>query len=106
MSSTSTSLISSSTAGTNVVAFTAASFPWILVSLYFVFVLLPADLWGSLAAWQETPVGRDVLLHPTSAGVLFSMLAAAGLGTTWLFRKARILAIFDDLGHRVADGSG
>ena len=25
------------------------------------------------------------------------MLAAAGLGTTWLFRKARILAIFDDL---------
>ena len=34
---------------------------------------------------------------PTSAGVLFSMLAAAGLGATWLFRKARILAIFDDL---------
>ncbi len=25
------------------------------------------------------------------------MLAAAGLGATWLFRKARILAIFDDL---------
>jgi Kef-type K+ transport system membrane component KefB len=34
---------------------------------------------------------------PTSAGVLFSMLAAAGLSATWLFRKARILAIFDDL---------
>jgi hypothetical protein len=29
--------------------------------------------------------------------VLFAMLAAAGLGTTWLFRKARVLAIFDDL---------
>lgn len=25
------------------------------------------------------------------------MLAAAGLGSTWLFGKARILAIFDDL---------
>ena len=25
------------------------------------------------------------------------MLAAAGLGATWLYRKARILAIFDDL---------
>src|SRR5687767_15656703 len=25
------------------------------------------------------------------------MLAAAGLGATWLFKKARVLAIFDDL---------
>lgn len=79
-----------------VVAFTAASFPWILVTLYFVFVLLPADLWGTLAAWQETLLaGR--FAAPTSAGVLFSMLAAAGLGATWLYRKARVLAIFDDL---------
>ena len=79
-----------------VVAFTAASFPWILVTLYFVFVLLPVDTWGTLAAWQETLLaGR--FAAPTSAGVLFSMLAAAGLGATWLFRKARILAIFDDL---------
>jgi Kef-type K+ transport system membrane component KefB len=79
-----------------VVAFTAASFPWIFVTLYFVFVLLPSDSWGTLAAWQETLLtGR--FAAPTSAGVLFSMLAAAGLGATWLFRKARILAIFDDL---------
>jgi Kef-type K+ transport system membrane component KefB len=79
-----------------VVAFTAASFPWIFVTLYFVFVLLPPATWGTLAAWQETLLaGR--FAAPTSAGVLFSMLAAAGLGTTWLFRKARILAIFDDL---------
>jgi Kef-type K+ transport system membrane component KefB len=64
--------------------------------LYFVFVLLPSDVWGTLAAWQETLLaGR--FAAPTSAGVLFSMLTAAGLGTTWLFRKARILAIFDDL---------
>merc|ERR1719440_518857 len=33
---------------------------------------------------------------PTSAGILFSMLAAAGLKDTWVFQKARILAIFDD----------
>jgi hypothetical protein len=79
-----------------VVAFTAASFPWIFVTAYFVFVLLPPDVWSTLAAWQETLLaGR--FAAPTSAGVLFSMLAAAGLGATWLFRKARILAIFDDL---------
>jgi hypothetical protein len=79
-----------------VVAFTAASFPWIFVTLYFVFVLLPPQVWGDAAAWKETMLaGR--FAAPTSAGVLFSMLAAAGLGATWLFRKARILAIFDDL---------
>ncbi len=79
-----------------VVAFTAASCPWILVTGYFVFVMLPADVWGDAAAWKETLLaGR--FAAPTSAGVLFSMLAAAGLGMTWLFRKARILAIFDDL---------
>ena len=79
-----------------VVAFTAASFPWIFVTLYFIFVLLPPETWGSLAAWKETLLaGR--FAAPTSAGVLFSMLTAAGLGTTWLFHKARILAIFDDL---------
>lgn len=78
------------------VAFTAASFPWIFVSLYFVFVLMPPEVWGSLDVWNESLLaGR--FAAPTSAGVLFSMLAAAGLGATWLFRKARILAIFDDL---------
>lgn len=78
------------------VAFTAASFPWIFVTLYFVFVLLPPETWGQLKAWKETLLaGR--FAAPTSAGVLFSMLAAAGLSATWLFRKARVLAIFDDL---------
>lgn len=79
-----------------VVAFTAASFPWVLVTGYFTFVMLPPEVWSDLAAWKETLLaGR--FAAPTSAGVLFSMLAAAGLGATWLFRKARILAIFDDL---------
>ena len=79
-----------------IVAFTAASFPWVFVTLYFVFILLPPQYWGTMAAWQETLLaGR--FAAPTSAGVLFSMLAAAGLSATWLYRKARVLAIFDDL---------
>ena len=52
--------------------------------------------WSSFEAWKEALLaGR--FAAPTSAGVLFSMLAAAGLAGTWLFRKARTLAIFDDL---------
>jgi hypothetical protein len=78
------------------VAFTAASLPWIIVTAYFLFVMLPPEALGDARAWKETLLaGR--FAAPTSAGVLFSMLAAAGLGATWLFRKARILAIFDDL---------
>jgi len=78
------------------VAFTAASFPWILVTLYFLWFMLPDGAISSWAAWKETLLaGR--FAAPTSAGVLFSMLAAAGLSSSWLFRKARILAIFDDL---------
>ncbi|MFY0530051.1 sodium:proton antiporter [Archangium gephyra] len=79
-----------------VVAATAATFPWIFVTLYFVFVLAPPEFWGQFGLWKEALLqGR--FAAPTSAGVLFSMLAAAGLGATWMFRKARVLAIFDDL---------
>lgn len=78
------------------VAMTAAAIPWILVTLYFVFVLLPAHSGRSWDAWRETLLaGR--FAAPTSAGVLFAMLAAAGLAATWVFRKARVLAIFDDI---------
>ncbi|MDW8223847.1 MAG: hypothetical protein RMJ82_12950 [Gemmatales bacterium] len=79
-----------------VVAFTAASFPWLFVAVYFVYVMLPADLWHYWGAWKETLLAAR-FAAPTSAGVLFAMLLASGLGATWLFRKARILAIFDDL---------
>ncbi|MGF1682471.1 sodium:proton antiporter [Photobacterium makurazakiensis] len=79
-----------------VVAMTTATFPWIAVVAYFIFVLMPSDLWFNADAWTETLViGR--FAAPTSAGVLFAMLAAAGLGATWMFKKARVLAIFDDL---------
>ena len=78
------------------VAATAAAFPWIFVSLYFVLVLAPEGSWHGVAGWKSALLaGR--FAAPTSAGLLFAMLAAAGLSTTWVFRKARVLAIFDDL---------
>lgn len=78
------------------VAFTAAAFPWIFCALYFVFVMAPSSMWGHPDLWKETLLASR-FSSPTSAGVLFSMLAAAGLAMTWVFKKARILAIFDDL---------
>lgn len=78
------------------VAATAAAFPWIFAAAYFVFVLSPATLWSDWSTWRDALlVGR--FASPTSAGVLFAMLAAAGLASTWVFRKARVLAIFDDI---------
>lgn len=77
------------------VAATAATFPWIFVSLYFLFILMPSST-TIQPRWVEAfLVGR--FAAPTSAGVLFSMLAASGLSDTWVFKKTRILAIFDDL---------
>ncbi|MDX1383233.1 MAG: sodium:proton antiporter [Thermoanaerobaculia bacterium] len=79
-----------------VVAMTAAAFPWIFVALYFLAVMLPDGSLTSWEAWKETLLTAR-FAAPTSAGVLFAMLAAAGLSATWVFRKTRILAIFDDL---------
>ncbi len=70
------------------VAATAAAFPWIFCVLYFIGIFH--------TQWKEALLIAR-FAAPTSAGVLFAMLAAAGLGTTWLFRKAQVLAIFDDL---------
>ncbi len=78
------------------VAGTAAAFPWVLCALYFVFVMAPREVWGHGDMWKEALL-QARFSSPTSAGVLFSMLAAAGLSATWLFKKARVLAIFDDL---------
>jgi hypothetical protein len=79
-----------------VVAATAAGFPWVFCALYFVFVLAPPELWSNGQLWKESLL-ESRFASPTSAGVLFSMLAAAGLAATWVFQKARVLAIFDDL---------
>jgi Kef-type K+ transport system membrane component KefB len=78
------------------VAATAATFPWIFCAAWFVFAMHPPAEYWTWAAWTDSLLaGR--FAAPTSAGILFSMLAAAGLSSTWLFRKARVLAIFDDL---------
>lgn len=78
------------------VAATAAAFPWILVTAYFLLFLMPETSSTGKPLWVEALLaGR--FAAPTSAGVLFSMLAAAGLSSTWVFKKTRILAIFDDL---------
>merc|ERR1719191_1888477 len=72
------------------VAMTAAGFPWLFIAAWFIWAL-PNPL-----SWQHALVAAR-FAAPTSAGVLFCMLEAAGLKETWLFKKARILAIFDDL---------
>ncbi|MBD3232581.1 MAG: sodium:proton antiporter [candidate division Zixibacteria bacterium] len=78
------------------VAATAAAFPWIFSAAYFALVFYDSSQWASFNTWTESLLaGR--FAAPTSAGVLFSMLAAAGLSASWYFRKIRILAIFDDL---------
>jgi Kef-type K+ transport system membrane component KefB len=78
-----------------VVAMTTAGFPWLFAVLYFFFVLVPPGS-RSWEAWKEvTLAGR--FAAPTATGILFSMLAAAGLSATWMFKKTRVLVIFDDL---------
>ena len=77
------------------IAFSAATLPWIFVTIYFVFVITPESA-RTGQTWIESLLAAR-FAAPTSAGVLFSMLAAAGLASTWMFRKTRILAIFDDL---------
>jgi Kef-type K+ transport system membrane component KefB len=77
------------------VAFTAATFPWIFVALYFLFFLMP-ETTAIEPKWLEAILVAR-FAAPTSAGVLFTMLAASGLTKTWVYKKTRILAIFDDL---------
>ena len=72
------------------IAMTAAGFPWLFVAGWFIFVL-PHPL-----PWDDALVAAR-FAAPTSAGILFSMLEASGMKDTWLFKKARVLAIFDDL---------
>ncbi|NGX60668.1 MAG: hypothetical protein K940chlam9_00135 [Chlamydiae bacterium] len=71
-----------------VAAFTAA-LPWLFCFFYFLYFFRETT-------WQENLLVAR-FAAPTSSGILFSMLAAAGLAMTWLFRKVQILAIFDDI---------
>eukprot|EP00931_Biecheleriopsis_adriatica_P089773 TRINITY_DN63855_c0_g1_i1.p1 TRINITY_DN63855_c0_g1~~TRINITY_DN63855_c0_g1_i1.p1 ORF type:complete len:484 (-),score=110.48 TRINITY_DN63855_c0_g1_i1:65-1459(-) len=74
------------------VACTAAGFPWVFCALYFMFALGP----DFNLEWKAALIAAR-FAAPTSAGILFTMLEAAGMKETWLFKKARILAIFDDI---------
>lgn len=80
------------------VAMGAAAFPWILVALYYLFAVAPPEMriWGDSDAWKETFL-LSRFAAPTSAGILFTMLIAAGLKHTWVYKKVQVLAIFDDL---------
>jgi Kef-type K+ transport system membrane component KefB len=81
----------------SLIAFSAAGLPWLFCAAYFMYAMAPRELWTHPDQWKAVLL-ESVFAAPTSAGVLFSMLAAAGLGATWVFGKARVLAIFDDLG--------
>ena len=78
------------------IAMATAAFPWIFVALYYMFVLLPDIYWSSGEAWKENLL-LSRFAAPTSAGILFTMLAAAGLKASWAYKKVQVLAIFDDL---------
>lgn len=77
------------------IAMATAAIPWLLVAFYYT-CLLPSDL---LWSWEA---GKENLLlsrfaAPTSAGILFTMLSAAGLRKEWIYKKTQVLAVFDDL---------
>jgi hypothetical protein len=70
------------------VAMGAAAVPWLTAAAYFWWFF-------DIGSKEGLLIGR--FAAPTSAGILFTMLAAAGLAATWTYKKARVLAIFDDL---------
>lgn len=78
------------------VAMVAAAMPWLLIALYYIFVLFPSTRWGSGDLWKETLL-ISRFAAPTSAGILFTMLAALRLKSSWMYKKIQVLAIFDDL---------
>ena len=78
------------------VAMLAAALPWILIACYYIFVLMPTDWYTSGTVWKETLL-LSRFAAPTSAGILFTMLAAIGLQRSWIYKKIQVLAIFDDL---------
>ncbi|MFI3316261.1 MAG: cation:proton antiporter [Rikenellaceae bacterium] len=78
------------------VAMATAALPWLLVALYYIFILMPQEYWGDGSAWRETLL-LSRFAAPTSAGILFAMLASLQLKESWIYKKIQVLAIFDDL---------
>ena len=78
------------------IAMATAALPWILIAFYYIYILLPPEYWNSWEAWKENLL-LSRFAAPTSAGILFTMLAALGLKSSWMYKKIQVLAIFDDL---------
>ncbi|MDD3273855.1 MAG: sodium:proton antiporter [Bacteroidales bacterium] len=78
------------------VAMATAALPWIFVAFYFIFIILPVEYNTDWEAWKESLL-LSRFAAPTSAGILFTMLAAIGLKSSWIYKKIQVLAIFDDL---------
>jgi len=78
------------------VAMLAAALPWLFIAIYYILALMPMEWWSSGEVWKETLL-LSRFAAPTSAGILFSMLAAMNLQRSWIYQKAQTLAIFDDL---------
>ncbi len=70
------------------VAFLAASLPWLFCFFYF-FYIFPGK-------WEEQLIIAR-FAAPTATGILFAMLAAAGLAASWFFRKIEVLVVLDDV---------
>ncbi len=77
------------------VAMLTAAMPWILVCIYFMFLLPEGHFW-EWESWKNNLL-LSRFAAPTSAGILFAMLAAIGLKKSWVYSKVQTLAIFDDL---------
>ncbi len=78
------------------IAMATAALPWLLIAFYYIFVLLPSSMWGESQAWKESLL-LSRFAAPTSAGILFAMLATLNLSKSWIYKKIQVLAIFDDL---------
>jgi hypothetical protein len=73
-----------------------AALPWLFAAAYFAVFLAPKSILSEPVFWIELLIICR-FASPTSAGVLFSMLEAAGLARTWVYGKARLLAVIDDV---------
>lgn len=78
------------------VAMFAAAMPWLFIAVYYVLALMPSEWWSMGDTWKETLL-LSRFAAPTSAGILFAMLAAMNLQKSWVYQKIQVLAIFDDL---------
>ena len=77
------------------IAMATAAAPWLMIAVYYMW-LLPEGTFSDWDAWKETLL-LSRFAAPTSAGILFTMLAGAGLAGKWIYKKTQVLAIFDDL---------